>query len=159
VYREIATRLDERRADRDKDLQQIIEHLSKKLEEHNIKAKVTGRPKHIYSIYRKMQRKDVYYEQVYDIRAVRVLVDDVPTCYQVLGLVHSMWRPIAGQFDDYIAAPKDNFYQSLHTTVRDEHGRSLEVQIRTWDMHRSAEYGIAAHWRYKEGNKHESEAF
>jgi len=159
VYREIATRLDERRADRDKDLQQIIEHLSQKLEEHNIKAKVTGRPKHIYSIYRKMQRKDVSYEQVYDIRAVRVLVDDVPTCYQVLGLVHSMWRPIAGQFDDYIAAPKDNFYQSLHTTVRDEHGRSLEVQIRTWDMHRSAEYGIAAHWRYKEGNKHESEAF
>ncbi len=159
AYREIATRLDERRADRDKDLQRIIEHLSRKLEEANIKAKVTGRPKHIYSIYRKMQRKDVSYEQVYDIRAVRVLVDDIPTCYQVLGLVHSIWRPIAGQFDDYIAAPKDNFYQSLHTTVHDEQGRSLEVQIRTWEMHRNAEYGIAAHWRYKEGSKRESEAF
>ncbi|NPV66801.1 MAG: bifunctional (p)ppGpp synthetase/guanosine-3',5'-bis(diphosphate) 3'-pyrophosphohydrolase [Anaerolineae bacterium] len=159
AYREIATRLDERRADRDKDLQRIIEHLSRKLEEANIKAKVTGRPKHIYSIYRKMQRKDVSYEQVYDIRAVRVLVDDIPTCYQVLGLVHSIWRPIAGQFDDYIAAPKDNFYQSLHTTVHDEQGRSLEVQIRTWEMHRNAEYGIAAHWRYKEGSKRENEAF
>ncbi len=159
AYREIAAWLDERRADRDKDLQRIIDQLSKVLEEHNIKAKVTGRPKHIYSIYRKMQRKDVSFEQVYDIRAVRVLVDDIPTCYQVLGLVHAIWRPIAGQFDDYIAAPKDNFYQSLHTTVHDEQGRSLEVQIRTWEMHRSAEYGIAAHWRYKEGTKREHEDF
>ncbi|GAB4574071.1 MAG: bifunctional (p)ppGpp synthetase/guanosine-3',5'-bis(diphosphate) 3'-pyrophosphohydrolase [Anaerolineae bacterium] len=159
AYREIATRIDERRVEREEDLKRIIDHLSEKLAEANIKAKVTGRPKHLYSIYRKMQRKDVPYDQVYDVRAVRVLVDDVPTCYQALGLVHSIWRPIPGEFDDYIAAPKDNFYQSLHTTVHDEHGKPLEVQIRTWDMHRSAEYGIAAHWRYKEGNKRETEAF
>ncbi len=160
AYREIAARIDERRADRDQDLKRIITHLTRHLDESNIKAKVTGRPKHIYSIYRKMQRKDVSYDQVYDIRAVRVLVDDVSTCYQTLGLVHSIWRPIPGEFDDYIAAPKDNFYQSLHTTVHDEQGKPLEVQIRTWDMHRSAEYGIAAHWRYKEGgNKRETEAF
>lgn len=159
AYRDIATRIDERRVEREKDLQRIIQHLTKKLEETGIKAKVSGRPKHIYSIYRKMQRKDVSYDQIYDIRAVRVLVDDITTCYQTLGLVHAIWRPIAGEFDDYIAAPKDNFYQSLHTTVHDDQGTPLEVQIRTWDMHRSAEFGIAAHWRYKEGNKRETEAF
>ncbi|MBN2469906.1 MAG: bifunctional (p)ppGpp synthetase/guanosine-3',5'-bis(diphosphate) 3'-pyrophosphohydrolase [Anaerolineae bacterium] len=158
-YREIAARIDERRVQREDSLEKIIEHVSHQLEEANIKARVMGRPKHIYSIYRKMQRKDVSYDQIYDIRAVRILVDDIPTCYQTLGLVHSIWRPIPGEFDDYIAAPKDNFYQSLHTTVHDEQGNPLEVQIRTWDMHRSAEYGIAAHWRYKEGNKRETEAF
>lgn len=159
AYRDIAARIDERRVLREDGLEKIIKQISSHLEEANIKAKVTGRPKHIYSIYRKMQRKDVSYDQIYDIRAVRILVDDIPTCYQTLGLVHSVWRPIPGEFDDYIAAPKDNFYQSLHTTVHDEQGNPLEVQIRTWDMHRSAEYGIAAHWRYKEGNKRETEAF
>lgn len=158
-YREIAARIDERRADRDADLKKVIADLTRKLEEEGIKAKVTGRPKHIYSIYRKMQRKGLSFDEIYDIRAVRVIVDTVPHCYQVLGIVHSIWRPIPGEFDDYIAAPKDNFYQSLHTTVHDDRGRPLEVQIRTWEMHRSAEYGIAAHWRYKEGTKRESEAF
>ncbi len=158
-YRNIAAMIDERRADRDADLLKIISELSEKLGEQGIKAKVTGRPKHIYSIYRKMIRRDLNFDQIYDVRAVRVLVDDIATCYQVLGIVHALWRPIAGEFDDYVAAPKDNFYQSLHTTVHDEQGKPLEVQIRTWEMHRSAEYGIAAHWRYKEGNKRESEAF
>ncbi len=159
MYRDIATRIDERRVEREKDLNRIIRQLTERLEEAGIKAKVSGRPKHIYSIYRKMQRKDVPYDQVYDVRAVRVLVDDMTACYQALGLIHALWRPISGEFDDYIAAPKDNFYQSLHTTVHDEQGKPLEVQIRTWEMHRSAEYGIAAHWRYKEGNKRETEAF
>ncbi len=158
-YREIAAKIDERRADRDKDLQRLTRALREELQKNGIKAEVTGRPKHIYSIYRKMQQKGVPFEQVYDVRALRVLVDDIPTCYQALGVVHNFWRPIPGEFDDYIAGPKDNFYQSLHTTVYDEHGKALEVQIRTWEMHRHAEYGIAAHWRYKEGNKRETEAF
>ena len=158
-YREIAAKIDERRADRDKDLQRLTKALREELQKNGIKAEVTGRPKHIYSIYRKMQQKGVPFEQVYDVRALRVLVDDIPTCYQALGVVHNFWRPIPGEFDDYIAGPKDNFYQSLHTTVYDEHGKALEVQIRTWEMHRHAEYGIAAHWRYKEGNKRETEAF
>ncbi len=158
-YREIAAKIDERRADRDKDLQRLTNALREELQKNGIKAEVTGRPKHIYSIYRKMQQKGVPFEQVYDVRALRVLVDDIPTCYQALGVVHNFWRPIPGEFDDYIAGPKDNFYQSLHTTVYDEHGKALEVQIRTWEMHRHAEYGIAAHWRYKEGNKRETEAF
>lgn len=159
AYRDIATKLDERRTDRDRDVARIIEQLSQRLQELGIKAKVSGRPKHIYSIYRKMQQKSLSFDEVHDIRAVRVIVDDVQACYQTLGVVHSMWRPIPGEFDDYIAAPKDNFYQSLHTTVHDDHGKPLEVQIRTWEMHRNAEYGIAAHWRYKEGNKRDSEFF
>ena len=158
-YRDIARSLDERRIEREKDLDHILAALIEQLDANSIKAKVTGRPKHIYSIFRKMDRKGLSFDQIYDVRAVRIIVDDVTTCYQVLGLVHSIFRPLAGEFDDYIAAPKDNFYQSLHTTVMDEFGRPLEVQIRTWDMHRAAEYGIAAHWRYKEGNKRENEAF
>ncbi|MBN1965430.1 MAG: bifunctional (p)ppGpp synthetase/guanosine-3',5'-bis(diphosphate) 3'-pyrophosphohydrolase [Anaerolineae bacterium] len=158
-YREIATQLDERRADREHSVTRVIDQLTARLEEHHITAKVSGRPKHIYSIYRKMQRKDLTFDQVYDIRAVRVIVDDIPKCYQVVGIVHSLWRPIPGEFDDYVGGPKDNFYQSLHTTVYDDQGKPLEVQIRTWDMHRNAEYGIAAHWRYKEGGKGETEAY
>ena len=119
-------------------------------EAQGIQADVAGRPKHIYSIWKKMQRKALPIEELYDLRALRVLVDDVPTCYAVLGLVHATWVPIPSEFDDYIAAKKPNNYQSLHTAVIYSDGKPLEVQIRTWEMHHNAEYGIAAHWRYKE---------
>ena len=150
-YKEIASRLAERRADRERYMQRTKETLQKELAASNIQAQISARPKHIYSIYRKMERKRVTFDQVYDVRAVRVMVQDKPTCYQVLGIVHSIWHPIPGEFDDYIAAPKDNFYQSLHTAVLDDEGKTLEIQIRTPDMHEHAEYGVAAHWRYKEG--------
>jgi guanosine-3',5'-bis(diphosphate) 3'-pyrophosphohydrolase len=150
-YKEIASKIAERRADREKYMHHVKEVLTKELAESGIQAQVSARPKHIYSIYRKMERKRVPFEEIYDVRAVRVLVGDKPTCYQVLGVIHSIWHPIPGEFDDYIAAPKDNFYQSLHTAVLDDEGKTLEVQIRTPDMHEHAEYGVAAHWRYKEG--------
>lgn len=160
AYRMIATKLDEKRADRERYIQSIGDRLRKELEAHGIQNTIiSGRPKHIYSIYKKMKRKDVALDGVYDVRAVRVIVEDVIQCYPVLGIVHQLWRPIQGEFDDYIAAPKDNFYRSLHTAVRDENGKTLEVQIRTREMHEDAEYGIAAHWRYKEGNKGTDEAF
>jgi GTP pyrophosphokinase len=153
-YRSIAAKLDERRADRETYIANVTARLRAELDRFNIaKATISGRPKHLYSIFRKMQRKDVSFDQIYDVRAVRVIVDTIPQCYLVLGIVHNLWRPIPGEFDDYIAAPKDNFYQSLHTAVLDENGKTLEIQIRTWDMHEHAEYGIAAHWRYKEGGK------
>jgi len=150
-YKMIANLIDERRADRDFYVNKTIDRIRKLLEQHNIKAEVTGRSKHIYSIYRKMEDKGLSFGQIFDVRAVRILVPDVAACYQALGLVHQTWRPIAGEFDDYIAAPKDNFYQSLHTAVILEDSKTLEVQIRTREMHEHAEYGIAAHWRYKEG--------
>ncbi len=153
AYRGIAAQIDERRADREAYLAKIIDALRGELAKHGItNATITGRPKHIYSIYKKMQRKVLPFEQIYDVRAVRVILDTVPQCYLALGVSHSLWRPIPGEFDDYIAAAKDNFYQSLHTAVLDSHGKTVEVQIRTWEMHEHAEYGIAAHWRYKEGN-------
>jgi GTP pyrophosphokinase len=153
-YKEIATALDERRADREAYVSTILTMLREALAAQGIvKINLSGRSKHIYSIYKKMERKDVSIDQIYDVRAVRVIVDDVIQCYQVLGIVHNMWRPIPGEFDDYIAAPKDNFYRSLHTAVKDHQGKTVEVQIRTKEMHEDAEYGIAAHWRYKEGNK------
>ncbi len=160
-YKSIAKNLDERRADREAYMVNVIKTLREALGAHGItKVTITGRPKHIYSIYKKMERKDVPLAQVYDVRAVRVIVDNVIQCYQILGIVHNLWRPIPGEFDDYIAAPKDNFYRSLHTAVVDNHGKTVEVQIRTWEMHEDAEYGIAAHWRYKEGNKrNRDEAF
>jgi len=151
-YREIATKIAERQADRAAYMKSTTDKLRAELVRAGIHdAQISGRPKHIYSIYRKMERKHVPFEQVYDVRAVRVIVPDKPTCYHVLGVVHSIWHPIHGEFDDYIAAPKDNFYQSLHTAVLDDEAKTLEVQIRTPDMHEHAEYGIAAHWRYKEG--------
>ncbi len=154
-YRSIAANVDERRADREAYLNRIIEILRPELEKHGItNAIITARPKHIYSIYKKMERKKLPFDQIYDVRAVRVIVDSIPQCYIVLGIVHNLWRPIPGEFDDYIAAPKDNFYQSLHTAVLDSQGKTVEVQIRTMEMHEHAEYGIAAHWRYKEGNSH-----
>jgi len=150
VYREIANHLEERRRDREADVQQIVALLKAKLKEQGIEAEVTGRAKHIYSIYKKMQRKSLDFEHVYDVRGVRIIVDTIPECYAALGTVHTLWRPLPGTFDDFIATPKDNMYQSLHTAVVGPGGRPLEVQIRTWEMHRAAEYGIAAHWRYKE---------
>lgn len=153
-YKALANALDERRPDREAYVTNVAQMLREALAAHGLtKVTISGRPKHIYSIYKKMDRKAVPLSQIYDMRAVRVIVDDLIQCYQVLGIVHSLWRPIPGEFDDYIAAPKDNFYRSLHTAVVDNLGKTVEVQIRTWDMHEDAEYGIAAHWRYKEGSK------
>ena len=159
AYRAIARSLDERRADREGYVAKIANALRTELEKHGItNAQITARPKHIYSIYKKMERKDLPLEQIYDVRAVRVIVSEDPQCYTVLGIVHKLWRPIHGEFDDYIAAPKDNFYRSLHTAVMDNQGKTLEVQIRTGEMHEDAEYGIAAHWRYKEGRRSNKDA-
>ncbi len=152
-YKEIAKLLAERRAEREANLQTIIESIRNLLKQHNIQAEVSGRPKHIYSIYRKMIRKDKPFELLRDIRGVRLIVPDIPTCYMVLGLIHTHWRPIHGEFDDYIANPKSNNYQSLHTAVIWDDGKPLEVQIRTPEMHEKAELGVAAHWRYKEGRE------
>ena len=159
AYRMIAKSLDERRADREAYLQKVVDVVKTELSKNGLDdAMITGRPKHIYSIYKKMVRKDLPFQQIYDVRAVRVIVNTIPQCYLVLGAMHNLWRPIPGQFDDYIAAPKDNFYRSLHTAVLDEEGKTVEIQIRTWEMHEHAEYGVAAHWRYKEG-KNEDEMF
>ena len=150
-YKDIAQSLTERRADREREMEEIIAHLRKETAKAGIKAEISGRPKHIYSIYRKMVRKGVPFDLVHDVRGIRIMVPDVPACYTMLGIIHTHWPPIPGQFDDYIAVPKDNFYRSLHTAVKYDDGKTLEVQIRTIEMHQEAELGIAAHWRYKEG--------
>jgi GTP pyrophosphokinase len=152
-YKEIAEQLAERRPDRETQIETIVQGLRQLLHDNSLIADISGRPKHIYSIYKKMRDKDKAFELVRDIRAVRMIVSDVASCYTALGLIHTHWRPIPGEFDDYIAAPKDNFYQSLHTAVIWDDGKPLEVQIRTSEMHQNAEYGIASHWRYKEGAK------
>ena len=152
-YKEIAGKLASTRVAREKYITAVILVLKEELEKAGIKADVSGRPKHIYSIYRKMQRYGVDFRDIYDLLAVRVLVDEVSDCYSALGIVHSLWHPIPGQFDDYIAMPKESLYQSLHTTVLGPEGRPLEIQIRTHEMHRVAEYGVAAHWIYKEGSR------
>jgi GTP pyrophosphokinase len=151
VYRRIAKLLDERRDDRERWIANAKALLREALAAAGVRAEVAGRPKHIFSIWRKMQRKDVEFEHLYDIRALRVLVDDVPNCYAALGVVHTLWPHVPGEFDDYIARPKGNDYRSLHTAVVGPEGRTLEVQIRTHEMHAHAELGVAAHWRYKEG--------
>jgi len=169
-YKYIADKLDEHRADRTDKINDAIKKLQTKIEEMGFTATVTGRPKHIYSIYRKMERKGVGFDQIYDVHALRVILhannassseqksrkqrqeEARGLCYQVLGAVHSLWQPIPHEFDDYIAAPKPNGYKSLHTAVMDEDGQTLEVQIRTEDMNKEAELGIAAHWAYKEEN-------
>jgi GTP pyrophosphokinase len=158
-YKEIAEQLAQRRPDRESQIEIIKKKLVEMLEQNNIKVEISGRPKHIYSIYKKMAKQGKPFDLVRDVRAVRLIVPDVPACYTALGVIHTHWRPIPGEFDDYIAAPKDNFYQSLHTAVIYDDKRPLEVQIRTTDMHQSAEYGIAAHWRYKEGAKHTDKNF
>jgi len=152
-YKEIANALNEKRGEREDFIEQIKTTLSSELEKLGITAQISGRPKHIYSIWRKMQRKDRGLESLYDIRAVRVLVDDVKDCYGALGVVHNLWSYLPGEFDDYIANPKDNNYQSLHTAVIGPEGKTVEVQIRSHDMHSQAELGVAAHWRYKEGGR------
>lgn len=154
TYKRIAKMLDERRVEREEFIHNAIERLKNEIAAVGIKAEIQGRPKHIYSIYNKMRAKRLDFSQVYDIRALRVLVDEVKDCYTVLGLVHQIWQPINKEFDDYITKPKGNNYQSLHTAVLAGDGRALEVQIRTYDMHRHAELGVAAHWRYKEGSGH-----
>ena len=156
-YKSLAKQLDGKRREREAFIKDVIDRLLEASKASGIHAEITGRPKHIYSIWKKMQRKRVDFDQVFDVRAVRVLVDTVPQCYEVLGLVHSMWRPIPGEFDDYIAHPKPNGYKSLHTAVVGDDGRPLEVQVRTQDMHEHAERGVAAHWRYKENTGQDSE--
>lgn len=151
TYKKIAKLLDERRLDRQLYIERIVEDVRHELHKVHIKAEVTGRAKHIYSIWRKMQKKHLDFSELYDVRAVRILVDEFKDCYAALGIVHNLWKPIPGEFDDYISQPKGNAYQSLHTAVIGPEDKAIEVQIRTWDMHRHAEFGVAAHWRYKEG--------
>lgn len=151
TYKEIADNLASRRADREQEMKEVTGSLESVLSKESIEAEISGRPKHIYSIYKKMHRKGVPFEMVFDVRGVRIIVPNIPTCYSTLGVIHTHWRPIPDEFDDYIAAPKDNFYQSLHTAVVFDDGKTLEIQIRTPEMDQGAEYGIASHWRYKEG--------
>ncbi|HSK53118.1 MAG TPA: RelA/SpoT family protein, partial [Clostridia bacterium] len=156
-FRELAKMLDTRRRGRETFIDRAIAELRPRLEEAGIDADLQGRPKHIYSIWKKMQRKSAEFGEIYDVYAIRILVDEVRDCYAALGVVHSIWRPIPGQFDDYIAVPKNNLYQSLHTAVIALDGKPLEIQIRTHQMHQVSEVGIAAHWRYKEGTKSDRE--
>ena len=151
TYREIAKMLDAKRIERQSFIDQIVVQLKAELRAAQIEGEVLGRPKHIYSIWKKMQGKSLDFANLYDVRAFRVLVADVKSCYAVLGIVHNVWQPVPREFDDYIARPKPNGYQSLHTVVMNEGGTAFEIQVRTQEMHQQAEYGLAAHWRYKEG--------
>jgi len=151
TYQQIARLLDDKRSGRERFVEQVKHALREALAAQGIRGEVAGRPKHIYSIWKKMQKKNVPIGELYDLRAVRVLVDDVPACYAVLGVVHALWLPVPDEFDDYIARPKRNDYRSLHTAVIGPEGKTLEVQIRTHEMHAQAELGVAAHWKYKEG--------
>ena len=153
LYKEVAKMLDERRVDREQYIIDVVNQLKSELSDAEIKGEVTGRPKHIYSIIKKMKSKRLDFNELYDVRAVRILVDDIKDCYTVLGMIHNLWQPIPGEFDDYIARPKSNNYRSLHTAVSGLRGLALEVQIRTVEMHQHSELGVAAHWRYKEGGK------
>lgn len=155
-YKKIARFLDERRADREQHIERVMTRLDTALQQAGINAQVSGRAKHIYSIWRKMKRKGLSFSQIFDVRAVRIMVGNVSDCYAALGVVHTLWKNIRQEFDDYIANPKENGYQSLHTAVVGPEGKTLEVQIRTSEMHENAELGVAAHWRYKEGeNRHD----
>jgi GTP pyrophosphokinase len=151
AYRRIARLIDEKRADRERYIAAVVALLKGELRRAGVAAEVVGRPKHIFSIYKKMSKKDIEYKEIYDVRAVRILVDSVKDCYAALGLVHQLWSPIPKEFDDYIARPKANQYRSLHTAVIGPEDKAIEVQIRTHEMHQHSEFGVAAHWRYKEG--------
>ena len=156
LYKKVARLLDERRVNREQYIATFLDVLQVELGKAGITAQVTGRPKHIYSIINKMKRKQLDFDQLYDVRAVRILVDSVKDCYAALGVVQALWAPIASEFDDYIARPKSNNYRSLHTAVLGPRGLAVEVQIRTQEMHQASELGVAAHWRYKEGAKSDS---
>jgi len=151
TYRDLARLLDEKRVERERFISEAVAQVRERLAAAGIRAEVSGRPKHIVSIYNKMRAKQLAFSEIYDVRALRLIVDEVAQCYQALSLVHEMWPPVDGEYDDYIARPKPNGYRSLHTVVRDSAGRPLEIQIRTREMHEFAELGVAAHWRYKEG--------
>ncbi|WP_027347383.1 RelA/SpoT family protein [Helcococcus sueciensis] len=152
-YYNVAQQIDQKRSEREKVIEHIIEKISNELDKFNFKYSITGRPKGIYSIYNKMKKQDTTIDNIFDLIAVRIIVQDINQCYAVLGIVHNMWKPIPGRFKDYIAKPKPNFYQSLHTTVIGEKGQIFEIQIRTEEMHKNAEFGIANHWQYKENKK------
>ncbi|MDG2516808.1 RelA/SpoT family protein [Lysobacter soli] len=158
TYQQIARLLDEKRADRERYIEQVKRTLREAMAAQGLAADIAGRPKHIYSIWKKMQRKNAPIGELYDLRAVRVLVDSLADCYAALGVVHATWTPIPSEFDDYIARPKRNDYRSLHTAVIGPEGKTLEVQIRTHEMHRQAELGVAAHWKYKEVGSHSADA-
>jgi len=152
-YYDLVDQMKQKRHVREEIVNEAIDVLKKALDDAHIHCEINGRPKHFYSIYKKMKKDNRDLSQVYDLFAIRVIVDDVKDCYGVLGIVHSLWKPLPYRFKDYIAMPKPNNYQSLHTTVIGTRGQPVEIQIRTWEMHRIAEYGVAAHWRYKEGNQ------
>ncbi|MDP3537791.1 MAG: bifunctional (p)ppGpp synthetase/guanosine-3',5'-bis(diphosphate) 3'-pyrophosphohydrolase [Azonexus sp.] len=158
TYKKIASMLDEKRSEREQFIVDAVTKVREELAAVGVNhAEIYGRPKHIYSIWNKMRKKSVEFAEVYDVRALRIIVDDLKDCYTALGVVHNLWSPISKEFDDYISNPKGNYYRSLHTAVRCPDGRSLEIQIRTEEMHKHAELGVAAHWRYKEGSKRGSE--
>ena len=151
-YRELVAGIEKKREERLEFIDKIMEEIKVALKKEDIKAEITGRAKHLYSIYRKMKRDNITLDQVYDLFALRIIVNSVKDCYAALGVVHELYSPMPGRFKDYIAVPKPNMYQSIHTTLIGPNGTPFEVQVRTWDMHRIAEFGIAAHWAYKEAN-------
>ena len=157
TYHRLAAQLAEKRVDRERYIEETMTALREALDGSGVRAEVSGRPKHIFSIWKKMQKKKLAFDDLYDLRALRVLVDDLGACYTALGIVHNLWPPITSEFDDYIANPKPNGYRSLHTVVLGPQGKAIEVQIRTFQMHQQAELGVAAHWRYKEGGAGDSE--
>lgn len=159
LYKQIASLLEEKRLDREQFMQDFVAQVERKIEDAGLQAEVYGRPKHIFSIWKKMQKKQLAFDQLYDIRAVRIITERVQDCYAALGLVHTSWRHLPTEFDDYIATPKQNGYQSIHTVVIGPQGRAVEIQIRTRQMHEDAELGVAAHWKYKEGSQHGREGY
>src|SRR5205814_10379046 len=157
-YREIAELVEKRRGERQELIEEVITLARGKLKELGLKADVEGRPKHLYSIYEKMVVRGKEFNDIYDLVGLRLMCESLRDCYAALGAVHALWKPVPGRFKDYIAMPKSNMYQSLHTTVVGPGGKPLEIQIRTRDLHRTAQFGLAAHWPYKEGAKQAREA-